>query len=87
MQSQGFGGWSMLYFPLLDVCFTSHAHIMEYHLVLAGQAVVDPPHRDGGYKCADDDERLYRLLYQRACDMESRSQRKLLRSISTLGAI
>jgi len=65
----------MLYFPLLDVCFEVYASIMERALVSAGQAVVNPPHRAGGYRVADNDERLYRLLYDRACDMERRRWR------------
>jgi hypothetical protein len=62
----------MLYFPLLDVCFQEYAPIMARLLCQAGQAVENPPHRPCGYATADHDERLYRLLFRRACDMNAR---------------
>lgn len=66
----------MIYFPLFNVCFDGAAAIMEHELCRAGQAVIDPPHRDGGYRVIDrsDDHgnRLYVLLFRRACSMAAR---------------
>ena len=60
----------MLYFPLINQCLTEYAPIVERVLVSTGQAVVDPPHRPGGYRIGDD--ALHTLLHRRACDMDSR---------------
>jgi hypothetical protein len=61
---------TMLYFPLLDTCLTEYAPIVERVLVAAGQAILDPPHRPGGYRIGDDS--LHMLLHRRACDMDRR---------------
>lgn len=60
----------MLYFPLLDVVVLDYAPIIEHRLVPIGQAIVDPPYREGGYSRAS--EAVYRLLLARAVDMQMR---------------